>query len=1093
MRVHRLALLLTGIAIAPQLPAAPPQAHEPAYFHTGVLDLEARIWAQTQIERVFYNHRIWPKENPGPKPPFEAMVPAAAIADKVSDSLRGSDALERRWNTPLAEERLRAEVARMAANSRDPATLRELFAALHDDGFLIAETLARQALAERELRARYAADRTLHEDARAAANRIYVKARGTRDWTGMTGYARTVLMKRGAGRDAPLMTDPLELEEADFAAAVARLPAAGADSGLVETVDGFVDTRTVSLDDGRAVVETLSVPKRDFDAWWAENRGEFDAGLRFVARRDAAVPAPEPPATGGCDQWGALAPFADQPQRSTPAARDLHTAVWTGSEMIVWGGNSLSAVFGNGGRYSPATDGWTAVTMTGAPSVRYDHTAVWTGSVMIVWGGRQSGSGPYLNTGARYDPATDGWLPTSTGANVPAGRYGHSAVWTGGEMLVWGGYNGTTFWNTGGRYNPATDGWLPTSTGANVPAARLYHAAVWTGNEMLVWGGYNGAFLNSGGRYNPATDGWLPTSTGANVPQGRYLHSAVWTGGEMLIWGGTYFIGASQYQLNSGGRYSPATDGWLPTSTGANAPAVRASHTAVWTGAEMIVWGGNFYISGGYTYLNTGGRYSPSANSWQPTSTGANAPGPRAYHTAVWTGAEMIVWGGDNYFGDLNSGGRYAPSGDSWTATSIFDGVNSRQSHTAVWTGAEMIIWGGQDANSLLKNNGGRYVPATDSWSNTVLNANTPAARKGHVAVWTGREMLVWGSRSGANSGGRYNPATGGWLPTSVGANVPAGRSDHTAVWTGTEMIVWGGNSPVNGELNSGGRYNPATDSWLPTSTGAAPSARASHTAVWTGGEMIVWGGSYNSTPPPTVNYLNTGGRYSPATDAWTALTTFGAPGARAGHSGAWAGGVMTVWGGGNGGGPLADGSRYNPAGAGSWSAITNSGAPSARSYDQTAISTGSAVIVWGGSYLNTGGRYNPTANGWAATSTGVGVPAGRSYHTAVWSGQSMLVWGGNTTSSPSSAVNTGGTYLYGPDSPANTVKGSKPAGNIGLTWTAASGATSYNVRRCVFTSAACTPSTIVGSPAIPNYSEANDANSYMYSVESVNACGATP
>ena len=43
--------------------------------------------------------------------------------------------------------------------------------------------------------------------------------------------------------------------------------------------------------------------------------------------------------------------------------------------------------------------------------------------------------------------------------------------------------------------------------------------------------------------------------------------------------------------------------------------------------------------------------------------------------------------------------------------------------------------------------------------------------------------------------------------------------------------------------FNSGGRYNPSTDSWTATSTTDAPAARAGHTAVWTGSEMIVWGG----------------------------------------------------------------------------------------------------------------------------------------------------------------------------------------------------------------------------------------------------------
>ena len=57
----------------------------------------------------------------------------------------------------------------------------------------------------------------------------------------------------------------------------------------------------------------------------------------------------------------------------------------------------------------------------------------------------------------------------------------------------------------------------------------------------------------------------------------------------------------------------------------------------------MIVWGG--FNAG--NYLNTGGRYSAGTDSWTATST-TNAPVGREFHTAIWTGTEMIVWGGFN-------------------------------------------------------------------------------------------------------------------------------------------------------------------------------------------------------------------------------------------------------------------------------------------------------------------------------------------------------------------------------------------------------------------------------------------------------------
>jgi N-acetylneuraminic acid mutarotase len=328
-------------------------------------------------------------------------------------------------------------------------------------------------------------------------------------------------------------------------------------------------------------------------------------------------------------------------------------------------------------------------------------------------------------------------------------------------------------------------------------------------------------------------------------------------------------------------------DDWGATNT-VNAPSARSSHTAVWTGSEMVIWGG---WSGGTNYFNTGGKYSPSTDSWTATSI-ANAPSARVEHTAVWTGSEMIVWGGADANGSSNTGGRYNPSIDSWVATPTANAPTARSGHTAVWSGSEMIVWGGYTGTQVLT--GGRYNPTTDSWTAT-STTNPPTARTSHTAVWTGSEMIVWGGISDSgylNSGGRYNPGTDSWLATNT-SNAPTARNDHTAVWTSNEMIIWGGANNISPYyLNTGGRYNPITDSWVVTSTANAPSARGFHTAIWTASDMIVWGGIGN------VSYVNTGGRYNPATDTWTTTSTTNTPSVRSDHATVWTGSEMIVWGG---------------------------------------------------------------------------------------------------------------------------------------------------------------------------------------------------
>jgi N-acetylneuraminic acid mutarotase len=720
---------------------------------------------------------------------------------------------------------------------------------------------------------------------------------------------------------------------------------------------------------------------------------------------------------------GAIGCIDDTWRPSPIDSRSGHTAVWTGSEMIVWGGSGNSSYLNTGGRYDPATDSWLATSTANAPIARSGHTAVWTGSEMIVWGGISNSS--YLNTGGKYNPGTDSWTTTSTG-NAPTGRYNHTAVWTGSKMIVWGGSGkrppnyldpdrrssaqftpaltptptptATPDIGTGGRYDPSTDSWTTTSI-TNAPIARVSHAAVWTGGEMIVWGGHNsGGYLNTGGRYNPTTNNWTATNM-VNAPDSRSGHTAVWTGGAMIVWGGNN--GSSV--LNTGGRYNPTTDNWIPTSA-TSSPSAREFHTAVWTGSEMTVWGGYDGRD-----LNTGGRYNPGTDTWRDTST-VNAPTGRYFHTAVWSGIEMIVWGGHNDSNrELNTGGRHNPMSDNWTETSPGDAPSPRSGPTSVWSGSEMIVWGGLNDFSGFLNTGGKYSPGTDRWTAT-STTNAPMGRVDQTAVWTGSEMIVWGGfnfdQGLLNTGGRYNPAMDEWTATST-VKAPSERRSHTAVWTGTEMIVWGGSGACGtGYCDTGGRYNPITDSWTATSTANAPSPRHFHTAVWTGSEMIVWGGCNGEPCTP----LNTGGRYNPTTDNWTATSMANAPSARDYHTAVWIGSEMIIWGGESSAlaanivpqapspspTPSNDGGRYDPD-TDTWTATSTVNAPDARA-GHTAVWTGSEMIVWGGAngsdVLNTGGRYNAETNSWTATTT-TNAPIGRGDHTAVWTGGEMIVWGG--------------------------------------------------------------------------------------------------
>ncbi len=319
---------------------------------------------------------------------------------------------------------------------------------------------------------------------------------------------------------------------------------------------------------------------------------------------------------------------------------------------------------------------------------------------------------------------------------------------------------------------------------------------------------------------------WIPTSV-TGVPDARRGHVAVWDGNEMIIAGG---------QSNQYGRYNPSTETWTVASSG---PAVSGSQ-AVWTGSRMLMWGPVL----GYVF-------DPLAGTWANLPS-AGQPGQRHDYTAVWTGTELIIWGGrsSDYATEYGDGARYNPATSTWQPISMAGAPGPRFGHTAVWTGNEMIVWGG-GAGGLTQGNGARYNPTTDTW--TTMSTTGAPVLSGHVAAWTGSSMVVWGSLTGA--GGIYDPNADSWTATDKTC-APSGRLGATAIWTGTRMIVWGGWAN-NFYFGDGYEFDPVGNSWTKLSNVTAPSARFDHTAVWTGTQMIIWAGSDGAD-------LNTGGVLMP-------------------------------------------------------------------------------------------------------------------------------------------------------------------------------------------------------------------------------------
>src|SRR5438477_816979 len=147
-----------------------------------------RVTYQRAIEEVYWQHRVWPKANAGSKPPLEKVMSQAQIEKKVEDYLRDSQALEDYWQRPVTPDQLQTEMERIASRTKQTGVLREIFAALGNDPFVIAECLARPALAERLITELYAHDSRFHGELKRRAEaelRTHPSVRAMKQTSGM--------------------------------------------------------------------------------------------------------------------------------------------------------------------------------------------------------------------------------------------------------------------------------------------------------------------------------------------------------------------------------------------------------------------------------------------------------------------------------------------------------------------------------------------------------------------------------------------------------------------------------------------------------------------------------------------------------------------------------------------------------------------------------------------------------------------------------------------------------------------------------------------------------------------------------------------
>ena len=354
-----------------------------------------------------------------------------------------------------------------------------------------------------------------------------------------------------------------------------------------------------------------------------------------------------------------------------------------------------------------------------------------------------------------------GWLAMAAAPTTLVGRYQNSAVWTGTDMIVWGGYGAyvTSYQKAdGASYRLSSNTWKTIAAApAALTAGRYLHSAIWTGSQMIVWGGYDTTYRSDGAIYDPSTDTWKAML--ASPLPARREHGAVWstTTNEMIVWGG-YGSCTGSY-CNDGAAYDPVANTWTVMPVSPLSPRQRP--TMIWTGTEVVVWGGYGIAGGVAQYFKDGARYDPKTKIWVKFPDPAPEIDGRYDNVGVWSGTELLIYGG--YSSTLlassygrNTGARYLPGG-SWTSFSIPDdtlfGTTARRFASMAWYGnGQLWVWGGGNGTSTTGvglDGGASYDPATDKWT-TMDVTGAPTARSRASVVWTGKEAIVWGGARNA-------------------------------------------------------------------------------------------------------------------------------------------------------------------------------------------------------------------------------------------------------------------------------------------------------------------------------------------------------
>ena len=326
--------------------------------------------------------------------------------------------------------------------------------------------------------------------------------------------------------------------------------------------------------------------------------------------------------------------------------------------------------------------------------------------------------------GATFNVTNTVSAPEWRTVTSPLGRrVNPNTMWTGAEVLVWGGDDGSGsgIRLSGALFNPITGSWRSI---APSPFNSSPVSAVWAQNRAVF---ANGEMVAN---YEPATNRWTTGATGMKAKNAPLL---VYTGTTVLGW---YFEGLQGAVGASGFRIDPTTGVLDATPLPTPPRAVGYDATSLWTDREWMIFpAGDSRV---------GMAFDPATNRWRELPT---APIEFVRRLIVWTGTEVIAYGIDPRRPDLVASVAYEPSTNRWRSladiriptTALKDGSEySIDVPRLAWTGSLVLLLSSFDDPA-------RAIYANDPHSGTAQPLPPLPSRVeiGAPLTWTGSDAIV--------------------------------------------------------------------------------------------------------------------------------------------------------------------------------------------------------------------------------------------------------------------------------------------------------------------------------------------------------------